>query len=110
MPENPPRPVEYLGVAGVAAWFGVQPETVTAWLNRYPGQAADDGGDPDGWPEPDSYIRSADRADNRSIDRGWLPSREAEWRAWEARRPGRGAPGKARPDVAARHAARRSST
>lgn len=67
----------YLGVAGVAAWFGVAPATVTKWLARY-----------DRWPEPDAMIGS---------EKGWLSEREQEWRAWKAALPGQGAPGRPKP-------------
>lgn len=70
-------PVRYLGITDVAAWFGVRPQTISQWLKRY-----------HGWPEPDAMISTA---------KGWLPDREADWRAWHAARPGRGAPGKPKP-------------
>src|SRR5690348_8008340 len=73
------RAVSYVGVAGVAAWLGVKPQTVTKWLRRY-GNV----------PESDAYL-----APGRSF-RMWLPEREAEWRAWARSRPGRGAPGRPR--------------
>jgi len=84
------EPIRYLGVAGVAAWFDVQPSTVTAWLNRYPVQSGDD---PLGWPAPDALIEPGQGG---GAEKGWLPGREGEWRVWEARRPGRGAPGRPR--------------
>ena len=71
------RTTHYLGVAGVAAWFGIAPATVTKWLGRY-----------DGWPEPDAMI---------GTEKGWLPGREQEWRAWKAALPGQGAPGQPKP-------------
>lgn len=71
------RTTRYLGVAGVAAWFGVAPATVTKWLARY-----------DGWPEPDAVI---------GTEKGWLPGREQEWRDWKADLPGQGAPGRPKP-------------
>jgi hypothetical protein len=76
-------PVEYLGVAGVARWFGVKPGTVTTWLARYTG-----------WPEPDAYVvpgRNGDR------DKLWLPEREPDWRAWKRSLPGQGAKGRPKP-------------
>jgi hypothetical protein len=79
------RTVRYLGVAGVAAWFGVAPATVTKWLARY-----------DGWPEPDAMI---------GTEKGWLPEREQEWRAWKAALPGQGAPGQPKPRHKSRAAA-----
>jgi hypothetical protein len=67
------RPVRYDSATDIAALFGVQPGTVETWRSRYPD-----------FPEPDAYIGRV---------AGWLPSREAELRAWEASRPGRGAGG-----------------
>jgi hypothetical protein len=71
------RTTHYVGIAGVAAWFGVAPATVTKWLARY-----------DGWPEPDAMT---------GTEKGWLPRREQEWRAWKAALPGQGAPGRPKP-------------
>jgi hypothetical protein len=65
------------GVATVAAWFGVTPQTVTKWFRRYCG-----------WPVPDF--------DTEGV-KGWLPEREAEWRAWKASLPGQGAGGGRKP-------------
>lgn len=59
-----------LGVADIAAMFGVEPKTVSMWRLRYPG-----------FPEPDVSI--GDLA-------GWDPGRAEEIRAWATRRPGRG--------------------
>lgn len=73
------RPLHCAGVAGVAQWFGVKPETVTKWMLRHPG-----------YPEPDVTI-SPGR--NGRPDQGWLPEREAEWREWKASLPGQGAGG-----------------
>jgi hypothetical protein len=73
------QPVRYVGVAGVARWFGVKPGTISTWMRRYPG-----------WPQPDAEIAPG-RHD--VPDRGWLPEREAEWRIWRATFPGRGAGG-----------------
>jgi hypothetical protein len=68
-----PEPIRYDSAAEIAALFGVQPGTVDTWRARYPD-----------FPQPDVYVgRFA----------GWLPGREAELRAWEASRPGRGAGG-----------------
>lgn len=72
--------IRYVGVAGIAKWFGVEPKTVTKWLNRYAYTHP--------CPPPDAEIGDGDGA-----IRGWLPDREAEWRAWHASRPGRGAGG-----------------
>jgi hypothetical protein len=72
-------PIRYLGVAGVARWFGVQPETVSIWMLRHPG-----------WPQPDAEIVPGRHG---VPDRGWLPEREQEWREWRAAFPGRGAGG-----------------
>jgi hypothetical protein len=73
----------YVGVAGVAAWVGVEPATVTKWLTRY-----------DDTPVPDAEILPG-RHD--VPDRGWLPGREAEWQEWKQARTGRGAPGRPKP-------------
>lgn len=59
-----------LGVADIAAMFGVEPKTVSMWRQRYPD-----------FPEPDVVI--GDMA-------GWDPDREQEIRVWASRRPGRG--------------------
>lgn len=59
-----------LGVAGIAAMFGVEPKTVSMWRLRYPD-----------FPEPDVLV--GDLA-------GWDPTRADEIRAWTGRRPGRG--------------------
>lgn len=59
-----------LGVADIAAMFGVEPKTVSMWRLRYPD-----------FPEPDVII--GDLA-------GWDPGRTEEIRAWASRRPGRG--------------------
>ncbi|HEV2260153.1 MAG TPA: hypothetical protein VGS06_44165 [Streptosporangiaceae bacterium] len=59
-----------LGVADIAALFGVEPKTVSMWRLRYPD-----------FPEPDVSI--GDLA-------GWDPGRDEEIRAWASRRPGRG--------------------
>ena len=68
-------PARYVGVAGVAGWFGVSPATVTKWLDRY-----------DDTPAPDAEIEPGRHG---IADRGWLPGREQEWRAWRASLPGR---------------------
>jgi hypothetical protein len=73
-----PDPIRYHSAADLAALFGVKPGTIETWRARsrdprYPA-----------FPEPDAYVGRA---------AGWLPSREAELRAWEASRPGRGAGG-----------------
>lgn len=59
-----------LGVADIAAMFGVEPKTVSMWRLRYTD-----------FPEPDVSI--GDLA-------GWDPGRADEIRAWASRRPGRG--------------------
>lgn len=67
------EPTRYLGAAEVAELFGVKPGTVETWRGRYPD-----------FPAPDAYIGRV---------AGWLPSRMAELRKWEASRPGQGAGG-----------------
>lgn len=69
--------IRYVGVAGVAAWFGVSPQTVTKWLDRY--------AETHPTPEPD-----AETSEGKNTVKGWLPEREAEWRAWADARPGHG--------------------
>lgn len=83
---RPSRPVTYVGIAGVAEWFGVTPELVTKWIAR---GAAD--GNPT--PEPDAEIIPG----RHGPDKGWLPGRRADWLAWHAGRPGRGAKGRPKP-------------
>lgn len=77
-PDAPPprRPREYLDMAGVGAWFGVPGTTVSQWRYRYR--------ETHPIPEPDVIVGRIP---------GWDPSREQEWRQWEAGRPGRGAGG-----------------
>ena len=68
-----------LGVADIAAKFGVEPKTVSAWRLRY-----------DDFPEPDVQVGET---------AGWDPGRGEEIRVWMGRRPGRGrktVPGAAR--------------
>lgn len=84
--------IEYVGVAGVAAWFGVGPATVTTWITRYATAGRYGAANPT--PRPDAVIRPGRTEDG---DKGWLPAREAEWRAWEASRTGQGAPGMPKP-------------
>lgn len=65
--------IRYLDTAGVGEWFGVSGAQVARWRSRYK--------DTHPCPEPDAVIgRTA----------GWLPTREAEWRAWDTARPGQG--------------------
>jgi hypothetical protein len=82
------KPTLVFGVAGVAAWLGVQPGTVTQWLEREKKREKNDRTPLT--PEPDILL-----SPGRSgvPDRGWLLSRRPEWEAWAAARPGRGAPG-----------------
>ena len=61
---------EMLGVADIAAIFGVEPKTVSMWRLRYPE-----------FPEPDVLIGGM---------AGWDPDRADELRVWESRRPGQG--------------------
>jgi hypothetical protein len=61
---------KYLGIAGVAAWFGVKKDTVSQWRGRYPDT-----------PPPDAQIGRTP---------GWLPAREADWKRWYSEKgPGR---------------------
>lgn len=55
--------IDYLGTRDLAEWFGVQPNTVTAWTHRYS----------DTFPKPDAYIRNTP---------GWLPERKDEVMTW----------------------------
>jgi hypothetical protein len=59
-----------LGVADIAAMFGVEPKTVSMWRLRY-----------QDFPEPDVVVGGM---------AGWDPGRAEEMRAWASRRPGRG--------------------
>jgi hypothetical protein len=59
-----------LGVADIAAIFGVEAKTVSMWRQRYPD-----------FPEPDVLVGDV---------AGWDPSRRKEFEVWESRRPGRG--------------------
>lgn len=68
--------IRYVGVATVARWFGVSPGTVTKWQSRY--------AESHPCPEPDAKVEELS---------GWLPEREAEWRAWAESRPGQGVGG-----------------
>ena len=77
-PEAERAPVSYVGAAGVAAWLGVKPCTVTKWFERYL--------DPPP-PAPDAYRSSGPRGGSLG-GRLWLPEREREWRVWAAARPG----------------------
>lgn len=78
--------ISYVGIAGVAAWFGVDPATVTTWIKRY--------ATTNPTPRPNAVIKPGRTEDG---DKGWLPAREAEWRTWEASRTGQGAPGMPKP-------------
>jgi hypothetical protein len=73
------KPLTYVGVAGVAAWFGVLPATVTKWMQRHPD-----------YPAPDALIEPGRRG---RPDQAWLPGRRADWQAWKAALPGQGAGG-----------------
>lgn len=70
--------IRYVGVAGVAAWFGVSPQTVTKWLTRY--------AETHPCPAPD-----AETGEGSAAVKGWLPERATEWRTWAAGRPTQGA-------------------
>lgn len=70
--------IRYMSAADVAALFGVEPGTVEKWRQRY-----------DDFPQEDAVIGIGH---GRPIA-GWLPGREADFREWESRRPGRGAGG-----------------
>jgi hypothetical protein len=78
-------PLRCVGITGVAAWLGVEPRLVSTWLIRY--------GDT---PGPDVVVVPGRHGDG---DKAWAdtPERKAEWVAWEASRPGRGARGQAKP-------------
>lgn len=62
------KPTLYFGVAEVAVWFGVKPDTVSQWLHRY-----------DDTPAPDAELLPGR---NGVPDRGWLLCRREEWEAW----------------------------
>lgn len=73
----------YLGVADIAKSFGVEPATVTKWMNRY-----------DDWPVPDVQITPGRGG---VPDRGWALQRLTEWQAWKKSLPGQGAAGFPKP-------------
>lgn len=70
--------VRYMSAADVAALFGVAAGTVEKWRQRY-----------DDFPQPDAIVG----VNHGRPIAGWLPGRAADFRAWESRRPGRGAGG-----------------
>jgi hypothetical protein len=85
VPRSGEGPIRYLGIGEVAKELGVNPQTVSVWLIDY-----------DNCPQPDAEIGPGRHG---VPERGWLPGRVAEWRHWmEHGRPGRGAPGRPRPD------------
>jgi hypothetical protein len=70
------------GQATVAQWCGVESATVAMWITRGPMQPRGTEpaeGELPGWPEPDTETRSP-----RSVTRGWLEERKAEWRRYAA--------------------------
>jgi hypothetical protein len=75
--------VTYAGPDKVGEWLGISRVAVTHLRVQY----ADT---PTPCPEPDVVISGG-----KPIP-GWLPQREADWREWNAGRPGRGAPGRKR--------------
>ncbi|WP_242882552.1 hypothetical protein [Actinomadura litoris] len=81
--------VTYLGPDKVGEWLGISRVAVTHLRAAYADTATP-------CPEPDVVITGG-----KPIP-GWLPEREAEWREWNAGRPGRGAPGRKRGPRAAK--------
>jgi len=72
-PEANGETVHYAGQADIARWFNVTGAAVAKWVNRYSDT-----------PRPDVIVGSGHQA-----QRGWLPEREADWRAWKADRDAR---------------------
>lgn len=71
------------GVGTVAGWLGLTPAALSKAMRRHPD-----------YPKADVTISPGRGKDGRP-DEGWLPTpaRRAEWLAWEASLPGRGAGG-----------------
>ncbi len=69
------KPTVYVGQSVIAAWFGVTAPAVSNWITRH----KDTGFPP---PAPDAVIAGADGGEVL----GWLPSRRAEWVAWNRAR------------------------
>ena len=83
------KPTLYFGIAAIADWLSVRPDTVTHWLIRA------EKGEVPGTPTPDMHLTPGRI---RGVpDRGWLLERRLEWEEWRASLPGRGAPGVPRP-------------
>jgi hypothetical protein len=77
------EPKQCVGIAGVAAWLGVDATTVSQWHVRYPGEL----------PPPD--FTAPARGIRATVDRYWLDTaeRKQEWLDWKASRPSQGRPG-----------------
>jgi hypothetical protein len=81
--------IRYQGRTAIAAVLGVSPDLLAHWMRRHPA----------GMPEFDAEVEEA----GGRIVPGWLPGRDAEWRAWRATFPGRtGRPRKGTPLPSAR--------
>jgi len=80
------EPTRYFGAALVAGWIGIAPRSLPIYLKRYAGTD-------NPCPAPDVVVVIGD---DKEVH-GWLPTREAEWREWNARRTGRGVGGGAKP-------------
>lgn len=74
------EPQVHVGMVTVGKWIGVSHDTVAIYRKRY---AETD----HPCPEPDVIV-----AEKREVP-GWLPSREAEWKAWAKNRVGPGVGG-----------------
>jgi hypothetical protein len=74
-------PLRCAGIAGVAAWLDMNPETLAKAMGRNLG-----------WPLHDVEITPGRGS---HPERGWVDTEErrAEWAAWRASLPGRGAGG-----------------
>jgi hypothetical protein len=66
--------ITYLSTSDIGSWFGKKGATVTKWRQRY-----------NDFPAPDAVIGVDE---NGYQVHGWLPSREPEFRTWEAGRRG----------------------
>ncbi len=78
----------FLSAADIAAHFGVPAATVQTWRSRYgPDRPAAEIVKAPVCPQPDAVLGL------RKPQAGWQAGRLAEWEAWRASLPGRGAGG-----------------
>ena len=79
------RPARYLAVAGLAAAMDMKAATLQQKIWRNPDRPV---------PVPDAEIYPGH---GKGPDRGWLPARIPEWKAWLSSLPGQGAGGGRKP-------------